>query len=144
MGLQGSILRLSLQTYGCRVIQKVNTATVLHLMSLVQQLIVPPSRSWMQAIEVVSPDKQVMIIRELETSVQKCVRDQNCNHVIQKIVQTCPADSLQTMVSAFVGHVYSFATHPYSCRVLQRILENCPERMTRPILDELIAYSQNL
>lgn len=51
MGLKGSVLRLGLQTYGCRVIQK--------------------------AIEVISPNAQLMILRELEGAVQKCVRDQS-------------------------------------------------------------------
>lgn len=63
---------------------------------------------------------------------------------MQKIVQTVPADALQFVVDAFVGHVYTFATHPYSCRVLQRIFENCPDRMTRPLLEELKSYAQNL
>lgn len=125
--------------------------------------------SGLQALEVVSPEHQVMILRELEGTVQKCVKDQSkllffqmsvsdrrqlirtpnsllidANHVIQKIVTTCPPDLLSFVVEAFVGHIYNFATHPYSCRVLQRILENCPERMTRPLLQELKTYALNL
>lgn len=68
----------------------------------------------------------------------------DANHVVQKVVQTVPADQLQCIVNAFIGNVYTFATHPYSCRVLQRILENCPERMTRSLLDELQQYAQLL
>ena len=68
----------------------------------------------------------------------------DANHVIQKIVQTVPADHLQCIVNAFVGNVYTFATHPYSCRVLQRILENCGDRMTRSLLEELKGYAQAL
>lgn len=49
--MKGSVLRLSLQTYGCRVIQK--------------------------AVEIVAPEHQLMIVQELESSVQKCVRDQS-------------------------------------------------------------------
>lgn len=39
----------------------------------------------------------------------------DANHVIQKIVTTCPPDLLQFVVDAFHGNVYTFATHPYSC-----------------------------
>lgn len=49
--IKGSVLRLALQTYGCRVIQK--------------------------AVEVVSPEHQLMIVHELEGAIQKCVRDQS-------------------------------------------------------------------
>ena len=51
IAMKGSVLRLSLQTYGCRVIQK--------------------------AIEIVSPEHQLMFVQELEGFVQKCVRDQS-------------------------------------------------------------------
>lgn len=46
----GHILQLSLQTYGCRVVQK--------------------------AIESVMVDEQVLIVNELRGSVLKCARDQ--------------------------------------------------------------------
>lgn len=29
------------------------------------------------------------------------------------------------IVQAFVGQVEKFSTHPYGCRVIQRILEHC-------------------
>lgn len=68
----------------------------------------------------------------------------DANHVIQKVVTTCSPEMLQFVVDAFIGSVYTFATHPYSCRVLQRMLENCPEKMKRPLLEELKSYAQNL
>jgi pumilio RNA-binding family len=88
----------------------------------------------------VEPLSQISISLQLKASVLPS----DANHVIQKVVTTCPPDLLQFVVDAFIGNVYTFATHPYSCRVLQRILENCPERMTRPLLEELKAYAQNL
>ena len=33
--------------------------------------------------------------------------------------------------------VYPLSTHPYGCRVIQRILEHCKPEQTSPILDEL-------
>ncbi len=38
----------------------------------------------------------------------------------------------------YLSHqVYSLSTHPYGCRVIQRILEHCTEEQTTPILEEL-------
>ncbi|MFS7938316.1 putative armadillo-like helical, nucleic acid binding NABP, pumilio domain-containing protein [Helianthus anomalus] len=54
--LTGHVLTLSLQMYGCRVIQK--------------------------AIEVVDLYQQTKMVTELDGYVMRCVRDQNGNHVI--------------------------------------------------------------
>ena len=43
-----------------------------------------------------------------------------------------------------MGEVHGLATHPYGCRVLQRIFENCPPHQTRALLDELHRYTQQL
>lgn len=115
--LRGSILRLSLQVYGCRVAQGL--------------------------LDIVNDESKLLIISEMEPHIAKCARDQSepfalmewavtntnfcgdCNHVIQKIVQTCPPDFLHGMLNALLGHVYSFATHPYATRILQRLV-HCP------------------
>lgn len=44
----------------------------------------------------------------------------------------------------FRGNVYELATHPYGCRVLQRCLEHLSEEYTRPLLDEMHSYTNNL
>jgi hypothetical protein len=43
-----------------------------------------------------------------------------------------------------VEQVYHLATHPYGCRVIQRILEYCTEEQTTPILDELLRCTISL
>ena len=40
--------------------------------------------------------------------------------------------------------VYSLATHPYGCRVIQRILEYCMAEQTEPILRELHTSTEKL
>jgi hypothetical protein len=47
-------------------------------------------------------------------------------------------------VDSFGGQVYSLATHPYGCRVIQRILEHCEESQVTPILDELLRCTVSL
>lgn len=91
------VLALSLQMYGCRVIQK--------------------------ALEVATLEQQLAIVQELEGHVMRCVRDQNGNHVIQKIIECVPSPHIVTMLDTFIGQVVPLSTHPFGCRVVQRILE---------------------
>lgn len=56
----GHIYELSLQTYGCRVVQR--------------------------ALESLEEPDQLKIIFELQDKVLVCATDQNSNHVIQKVL----------------------------------------------------------
>ncbi|OQS01319.1 hypothetical protein ACHHYP_01388 [Achlya hypogyna] len=113
--IKGRVLELSLQMYGCRVIQK--------------------------ALELKGTPEKLDLIAELQGHVLKCVKDQNGNHVVQKCIEILPwkvaADRGGFILSAFVGNVYSLATHPYGCRVIQRVLEHCSEEQIAPILKEI-------
>ncbi|CAH8328888.1 unnamed protein product [Eruca vesicaria subsp. sativa] len=111
--LAGQMVSLSLQMYGCRVIQK--------------------------ALEVIDVDQKTELTRELDGNVLKCVRDQNGNHVIQKCIESMPASRIGFIISAFRGQVATLSTHPYGCRVIQRILEHCSDdEETRCIIDEIL------
>ena len=119
------VLELALQMYGCRVIQK--------------------------ALEAVTLELKMTLINELTGQVMKCVKDQNGNHVIQKCIEIAHWPSSLTeedellrlsgqqlnsknvlfIVESFIGHVYELATHPYGCRVIQRVLENCHDYTVR-------------
>ncbi|OQR88901.1 hypothetical protein THRCLA_10036 [Thraustotheca clavata] len=121
--ITGRVLELALQMYGCRVIQK--------------------------ALELKGTPEKLELISELQGHVLKCVKDQNGNHVIQKCIEILPWKASASgshqrsiergnfILSAFVGNVYSLATHPYGCRVIQRVLENCSEAQMAPILKEI-------
>ncbi|XP_052441817.1 pumilio homolog 2-like isoform X10 [Carassius gibelio] len=118
--IRGHVLPLALQMYGCRVIQK--------------------------ALESISSDHQVIsdIVRELDGHVLKCVKDQNGNHVVQKCIECVQPQALQFIIDAFQGQVFVLSTHPYGCRVIQRILEHCTQEQTLPILEELHQHSEQL
>ncbi|GAV78293.1 PUF domain-containing protein/NABP domain-containing protein [Cephalotus follicularis] len=111
--LFGHVLTLSLQMYGCRVIQK--------------------------AIEVVDLDQKIKMVEELDGHVMRCVRDQNGNHVIQKCIECVPEESIQFIVTTFFDQVVTLSTHPYGCRVIQRILEHCIDPKTEiKVMDEIL------
>jgi len=83
-------------------------------------------------------------VRELDGHVLKCVKDQNGNHVVQKCIECVEPRALQFVIGAFAGQVYSLSTHPYGCRVIQRILEHCTPEQTQGILQELHAATDQL
>ncbi|XP_023363244.1 pumilio homolog 1 isoform X7 [Otolemur garnettii] len=118
--IRGHVLSLALQMYGCRVIQK--------------------------ALEFIPSDQQVIneMVRELDGHVLKCVKDQNGNHVVQKCIECVQPQSLQFIIDAFKGQVFALSTHPYGCRVIQRILEHCLPDQTLPILEELHQHTEQL
>ncbi|PON92607.1 Coatomer beta subunit [Trema orientale] len=111
--LTGQILPLSLQMYGCRVIQK--------------------------ALEVIELEQKAQLVRELDGHVMRCVRDQNGNHVIQKCIESIPTEKIGFIISAFRGHVATLSMHPYGCRVIQRVLEHCTDELQcQFIVDEIL------
>ncbi|KAI8523732.1 hypothetical protein RHMOL_Rhmol13G0095300 [Rhododendron molle] len=111
--LFGHVLSLSLQMYGCRVIQK--------------------------AIEVVDMDQKIKMVEELDGHVMRCVRDQNGNHVIQKCIECVPEEHIQFIITTFYDQVVTLSTHPYGCRVIQRILEHCRDPKTQSkVMDEVL------
>ena len=77
--MEGHVLTLSLQMYGCRVVQK--------------------------ALEYVQPDQQASLVLELDGNVLKCVKDQNGNHVVQKAIERIPAPHIQFIIDSFAGQV---------------------------------------
>ncbi|WVO14099.1 hypothetical protein L204_101727 [Cryptococcus depauperatus] len=108
--MQGHVLQLSMQMYGCRVVQK--------------------------ALEHVLSDQRAKLVAELEPHILECVRSSNANHVIQRLINLGPP---QSVPDAFIGHVEELAKHPYGCRVLQKTFENLDEDMKRGLLDEMHA-----
>uniref|UniRef100_A0A0N5AMI7 PUM-HD domain-containing protein n=1 Tax=Syphacia muris TaxID=451379 RepID=A0A0N5AMI7_9BILA len=121
--IKGNVMTLALQMYGCRVIQK--------------------------ALESIESDQQMEILKEMEGQVLRCVKDQNGNHVVQKVIERVDPSKLQFIIDAFVqpgdnSTVSSLSTHPYGCRVIQRVLEHCTEEQKRPVLDQLHLHIKDL
>lgn len=80
----------------------------------------------------------------MEHQVLKCVKDQNGNHVVQKAIERIPAEHIQFVINAFTGQLHGLATHPYGCRVVQRMLEHCKEPARSQLLEELHACASTL
>lgn len=82
----------------------------------------------------------------------RCVYDSNGNHVIQKCIEVVSraakevpneevaeflCSRIQFIISSFQGQVRELSSHPYGCRVIQRILEHCASNQKAMVLEEL-------
>ena len=68
----------------------------------------------------------------------RCVRDQNGNHVIQKIIECVPTPRILHLLDSFLACVVPLSSHPFGCRVIQRILEHCQDAKRRTLVMEEI------
>ena len=64
--------------------------------------------------------------------------------MVQKVIECVPPKHLNFIVDSFKGQVYQLSTHPYGCRVIQRILEHCDADQTAQILDEIHPQTEQL
>lgn len=133
--MSGKVYELSCQVYGCRVVQTVCTG---NFSCGRYQLTI------LQALQHVLVHQQASMVDELKSHVLDCVRDQNGNHVIQIVVKHVPTQYIQFVVDAFIGQIQHLATHPYGCRVVQRLLDHAVEPGRSLILRELHACSSTL
>lgn len=126
--LKGQSVNLAMQMYGCRVVQK--------------------------ALEYVNTPRLIDLVSEFENPklLLSCVHDSNGNHVIQKCIEIVSkvakeaqttaeserlSSKIQFIINAFRGNVKKLSSHPYGCRVVQRILEHCSNDQKAIVLEEL-------
>uniref|UniRef100_A0ACD6AQV2 Uncharacterized protein n=1 Tax=Avena sativa TaxID=4498 RepID=A0ACD6AQV2_AVESA len=99
--LKGHVLDLSLQLYGCRVIQK--------------------------AFEITDIDQKIEMAKEFGSNVLKCACDQHANNAIQKCIEFVPPQYIQFVYRSLCGKVKMLSTHPFGCHVIQKALEFCKD-----------------
>uniref|UniRef100_A0A672S0E4 Pumilio homolog 1 n=1 Tax=Sinocyclocheilus grahami TaxID=75366 RepID=A0A672S0E4_SINGR len=71
-------------------------------------------------------------------AVQAVSKTQNNSASVVKFI------SLLALAERIRGHVFALSTHPYGCRVIQRILEHCLPEQTLPILEEIHQHTEQL
>ena len=113
-GVAGHVLELSVDSFGCRVVQKL--------------IEVAPSAE--DCLAIVHP--------ELSCKIIDCTMDVNGNHVVQKLIDTLPSAECQFIVDAILGgNLRRLASHCFGCRVIQRIISRCRPAQTYPLLEAL-------
>ncbi|OWM66755.1 pumilio homolog 2-like isoform X2 [Punica granatum] len=147
--IAGHVVEFSADQYGSRFIQqKLETATIEEKNMVYQEIMVHALNLMtdvfgnyviQKAIEVVDLDQKINMVQELDGHIMRCVRDQNGNHVIQKCIECIPEDAIDFIVSTFFDQVVTLSTHPYGCRVIQRVLEHCKDQNTQSkVMDEIL------
>ena len=134
--LTGKMKPMSMQMYGCRVVQK--------------------------ALEVLDEELLPGLLKEFHGEVLACVHNQHGNHVMQKCVDILSSkaraaqsagdiermgllqNELQFVVDDILASITPLSCHPYGCRVLQRILEHCLEPQKTAVLDALVGAHKTL
>lgn len=116
--MKGKVIDLSTQMYACRVVQK--------------------------ALEHVLVEQQAELAKELEPDVLNVVRNQNGNHVIQKIIELVPRQHIDFIMNCLKGRVSDLSSHPYGCRVIQRVFEHGSDMDKAAIMVELHQCCQML
>lgn len=126
--LEDQVLQMSLQMYGCRVVQK--------------------------AFESLSEKQLLQLLQEFHGNVITCIHDQNGNHVIQKIIEimctqykvnpTSQMEHIEFIFKVVLDEVQSLSCHPYGCRVLQRMLEHSSQNQRIRALNTISTCHETL
>mmetsp|Transcript_32043 Transcript_32043/g.61371 ORF Transcript_32043/g.61371 Transcript_32043/m.61371 type:complete len:623 (+) Transcript_32043:337-2205(+) len=127
--VDSGVVSLSTKVYGCRLIQK--------------------------ALDALNKEDVANIVASVKGKVWLLVHDHNGNHVIQKSVtkineffhqsqgQEDTAEherllvSLDIIIGEVTNNIKDLSVHPYGCRVVQRLIENCTGEQKAQVLDSI-------
>lgn len=110
--LAGSVVRLSKDKCGCRVIQK--------------------------AVEVAPHDLQLAVAFELKDRIVECTEHMHGNFVIQQVIEQLPPSAMGFIVDEVERQAEVLAVHAYGCRVVQRVIEHCPRSQLNGVVQRLL------
>jgi len=96
--LTGSVLRMSLEPFGCRVVQS--------------------------ALSVASMAEKDALVAELRGHVSLLTSSPHGNFVIQKVIELLPVISTSFVAEELATSVTEMAQHRFGCRVLSRLIEH--------------------
>lgn len=117
--LQGSVLDLSFDVTGTRV---------------VQLALEKADRMWAS-----------LLARELRGNVRRAIRCPQANYVVQKIVEVLPAKDSSFIAEELRGAGAQATRHPFGCRVICRFLEHSLSDPTMlALMDEILAQAGEL
>lgn len=86
----------------------------------------------------------VGLMEQLRGCVMEVAQSHHGNHPLQKYIVSMPPSAVQFIVDEFRGQATAAAMHCTACRVLQRILEQCPCHQVDPLVVELLENVQLL
>mmetsp|Transcript_35675 Transcript_35675/g.76064 ORF Transcript_35675/g.76064 Transcript_35675/m.76064 type:complete len:612 (+) Transcript_35675:219-2054(+) len=104
------------------------------------------SRLLQKAIEMdaENDEAKALLLEPLAASVWKSSLSPHGNHVLQKLITSMYSSQVQFIVDAFRGNAVEAAQNQMQSRVLERLLEYCPEEMAMPLVDEMLTQCHML
>lgn len=123
----GHILELSMNSYSCRVVQRIIVGASY-----------PATLKILFLKEICSRNKRN------ETELITFFVDQHGNHVLQKIIERVPNQFLDWIIYSIQGNVFQFSVHIYGCRVIQHVLAYCSSRQRNIVVGELLDKASDL
>lgn len=115
--LQGSVLSLSLDSTGCRLVQL--------------------------AIQLADLQTAAEIAAELRGNVHLAIKSPHGNYVIQQVIEMLPPAQCNFIVQELLGFGASMARHRFGCRILCRLLEHCADEADL-LINEVLADAVDL
>uniref|UniRef100_A0A803ME54 PUM-HD domain-containing protein n=2 Tax=Chenopodium quinoa TaxID=63459 RepID=A0A803ME54_CHEQI len=109
---RGELVKVSLNTHGTRVVQKL--------------------------IESLKSRKQIsLVIRALEPGFIDLIKDLNGNHVVQRCLQCLSSDDNKFIFDAAAKYSVEIATHRHGCCVLQRCIAHSTGEHQQKLLEQI-------
>jgi len=118
--LRGSVLTLSMEPFGCRVIQSV--------------------------LDIAGMPEKEAIAAELQNNVRLVTTSPHANFVIQKVIEVLPVSSTTFVAEELRNIAADVAQHRFGCRVLSRLVEHhwggdAASPATHALIDELLLHT---
>ena len=89
-----------------------------------------------------SDDVRMALTQELHGHVWEAMKCRNANHVLQRCVTTTRSAALQFIIDEIMKEgaaaVRRAARHQFGCRILQRLLEHCPQSQVECLVELLL------
>lgn len=98
--------------------------------------------------EASSDDERELLAQELKGHVWEAIRCPHANFVLQKCITVLKPRALQFIIDEIKKPgkqaAHHAAKHRYGCRVLERLIENCPPSAIAPLLEDLLTDAKSL
>eukprot|EP00446_Apocalathium_sp_SHHI-4_P030696 CAMPEP_0177224176 /NCGR_PEP_ID=MMETSP0367-20130122/38883_1 /TAXON_ID=447022 ORGANISM="Scrippsiella hangoei-like, Strain SHHI-4" /NCGR_SAMPLE_ID=MMETSP0367 /ASSEMBLY_ACC=CAM_ASM_000362 /LENGTH=485 /DNA_ID=CAMNT_0018674205 /DNA_START=36 /DNA_END=1493 /DNA_ORIENTATION=+ len=87
-----------------------------------------------------SEEARNALAAELHGRVWDALRCRHANFVLQKCIATLPESSLQFIVDEILADsAEQAAKHKFGCRIVQRLVEHCPLRQVKLLVDDIVS-----
>lgn len=136
---------LSMNIYGCRVVQKV--CSYIRLFAPIPsspRLHIGQIADASQILDVAGLEQRLELIQVLKPHMLQLMRDSNGNHVVQKIIDVMQREFLDFIMETMRGQIAALSEHRFACRVVQKMLDKGTDKDRKDIFDEFIPQAGRL